>query len=262
MSVAVFISFARSGGTLVNKLLGVHPDCLVLSEINPAASYKPAAAQAVEWLHLVTAQECKDFGQLSYCAQLAELGRRAAKQEKRLVVRDWVTVNFLPETAGAAVKPSSVLEQLAYLRHAGLECAPFVLSRRGEDVFDSIRTNFVQFADLAPSVFAQAYLAYAEAVRNYPMMQLELLQRSPREALARINQFAGLSNDECARQLADFAAFDRCTGDNTLDAAAAGPAAKRHREGIVPLGKQHGNEQFDKHGKHLLALANRILGYE
>ena len=96
MSVAVFISFARSGGTLVNKLLGVHPDCLVLSEVNPAASYKPVARQAFEWLGLVTEQETEAFGRLGYSAQLAELSRRAAQGHKRLVVRDWVTVNFLP----------------------------------------------------------------------------------------------------------------------------------------------------------------------
>src|SRR5437763_195444 len=104
----VVYSFARSGGTLANQLLGVHPDCLVLSEVNPAASVKSVAAQAADWLGLAAAP--KELSALPYREQVRTLAQRALVAGKRLVIRDWVTVNFLPGTSAQTV-PSGELEQ-------------------------------------------------------------------------------------------------------------------------------------------------------
>ena len=116
-------SFARSGGTLVNQLLGVHPQCLVLSEVNPASSVKPITEQAVEWLRLLNGKEINEFSSMPYHQKISLLHERAESENKKLIIRDWVSVNFLQNSAGD-VKPSGKLEQAFYLKRAGFITLP------------------------------------------------------------------------------------------------------------------------------------------
>lgn len=262
MSIPVYFSFARSGGTLVNKLLGAHPDCLVLSEVNPSASYKSVISQTMDWLGLISVEEAGSFGSRSYGEQIVELHRRAAERQKTLVVRDWVSVNFLPGTAGCHLQPSGVLEQVLYLRKAGLGLTPFVVSRRAHDVFFSIRANFGQFSHLDEADFASAYLAYAQAVSTYPVVQLERIQKTPDESLSLINDLASLSNTYRQKQLAEFGDFDRCTGDNTLRATDQVSASARPKRSIDVSAKNVESLPLKAETVSLFAQADKLLGYE
>ena len=61
MALAVFYSFARSGGTLVNRCLGAIPGNLVLSEVNPHGAVVPVDVQARDWLGLLRPEESEAF---------------------------------------------------------------------------------------------------------------------------------------------------------------------------------------------------------
>ncbi len=186
MRAPVFYSFARSGGTLVNQLLGAHQDCAVRSEVNPAASFKPIAEQARDWLSLIEADEAEDFPLLPYAEQVRILHRRAGERDKSLIIRDWVTANFLPDCAGALTWPSGELEQRLYLENAG---------------------------------FGEAYLACARAATSLPRVHLEALRARPRATLLAILRRFSLDESAADVLLETFHTFRNCTGNTALVAS-------------------------------------------
>jgi hypothetical protein len=215
-AIPVIYSFARSGGTLVNQLLGTHPQCLVLSEVNPAASYKAVAEQAVEWLDLAGPDDGDELAHTPYRRQIALLRERAEARGRTLLVRDWVTVNFLSGTVRHIV-PSRALEQALYLERAGLEPVSLVVSRRAALVYASIVANFAHLRGLTIDAFADAYLAYARAVAHLPRLHIESLRAAPGAEVDKLLNHFGLDVSATQTVLRDFHEFRRCTGNTTLE---------------------------------------------
>ncbi len=256
--IPVVYSFARSGGTLANQLLGSQSQCLVLSEVNPAASYKSVTDQALEWLGLVDESELHHFSQQPYAWQIAELFKRAQAQGKRLIVRDWPTVNFLAGAAGSAYQPSGQLEQHLYLQHAGLQPRPVVLTRKSAAVYASIKKSFSHLGSLAVSSFADAYLGYARAVAGYPVIHLEDMQADPERTLGKILEYFRLDKTQIPTVIRAFPDFDRCTGNNTLVA----PAESSHARVILPAANKMNMNNPAEAMPDKLAEADRLLGYD
>jgi len=254
-AIPVFYSFARSGGTLVNQLLGVHPACLVLSEVNPAASYKPVVEQAVEWLGLVEAPEAREFAHLPYHRQIAFLHERAGERNKQLVVRDWVTVNFLPGAAREDTMPSGELEQALYLQRAGLRPLPMVIARRGAAVYGSITHHFANLRELALEIFEKSYLEYAHAVAAFPKIHLEALRARPAATLAEILARFKLDASAGESLLEGFHEFRNCTGNTTLQGQSGSAVAKR----ILP--PEAAADEGALSERPSLVEADRLMGY-
>ncbi|WP_133174612.1 hypothetical protein [Candidatus Methylomirabilis limnetica] len=256
-TIPVIYSFARSGGTLVNQLLGVHPDCLVLSEVNPAGSVVPVAMQAADWLGFVETTEVGRFQELPYSQQIALLDARAKSKGKTLIIRDWVTVNYLPGAGGSTMGPSYILEQSVYLARAGYSLQPLVLTRKAKSVYWSIRRNFMHMVNLTVEEFALSYLAYANAVSSFHRISLESLQSAPRETLIQLLQVIGVSIDYVDMQLKTFADFRQCTGNNTLTV----PSATSYERHIVQV-SQDSVGSIDTLNAEVLIEADRLMGYE
>ena len=254
-SLPVLLSFGRSGGTLVNQLLGTHPDCLVLSEVNPAASFKPVADQAIQWLQLIEPDRADAFTLLPYAEQIRALADLAQSRAKTLVVRDWTSVNYIAGSSAYA-HPSRKLEQIIYLDLAGLDVLPLSIVRRSEAVFASWRRNFAQFASLDADVFIDAYLDYAAAVRQYPSVKLEDLRADPHAELRRILEIFGLSIEPLDFVLAEFHRFTRCTGNNTLSEPAESAVAAE----VLPPGPRA--RALEGKVAARFALADEWLGYD
>lgn len=256
-AIPVIYSFARSGGTLVNQLLGIHPQCLVLSEVNPASSYKPVMEQAVEWLGLVAANEAEDLAQLPYHLLIGLLHARATEQGKRLIVRDWTTVNFIPGCT-VSVIPSKQLEQMLYLRRSDIEHMPLVVARRSAAVFASIKHNFQHLHSLEMDVFAGAYLEYARAVSGLPRIHLESLQAEPAAVLSEILRHFNLDAGGAETLLRDFSSFSNCTGNTTLQQPGPSALAKT----VLIQGTIDATQAPFADLHPAMAEADRILGYE
>lgn len=230
IKIPVIFSFARSGGTLVNQLLGVHPDCMVLSEVNPAGSVISVAKQASEWLGLVELKELEKFNESSYSQQITFLDERAKSKGKTLIIRDWVSANYLKNVANTSA-PSAVLEQATYLTRAGYSLQPIVVTRKASDVYHSLCRSFKQLGFLSEEEFLSSYMAYARAVNTFPRVSLEALQSDSRETLSYILRRLSLSTDYIDQQLETFADFHLCTGNNTLSA----PSASGRLRNIAPV---------------------------
>jgi hypothetical protein len=256
--ISVIYSFARSGGTLVNQLLGVHPTCLVLSEINPAASYKSVTNQAIEWLNLLKAEEESEFSCKDYPDQIRELYKRAMKDKKNLIIRDWVTVNFLPGCAGDLISPSGQLEQEIYLKHAGFETVPLVFTRRSLPIYQSIRENFQHLKNLKPSVFAKSYLHFAQSVSNFTIVHLEDLRAYPGGTLLKILELFDLDAVNLNRILKTFHNYDKCTGNNSLTIPTKSSMART----ILSPDTDCSHDNVEDYIHQALHKADSLLGYE
>jgi hypothetical protein len=250
-AIPVLFSFARSGGTLANQLLGVHPQCLVLSEVNPAGSYKSVPEQAVEWLELATADEAAKLAAMPYREQIRMLRERAAARGRLLVVRDWVTANFLPGTAPRVV-PSGMLEQSIYLERAHLEPICLVVTRRAAAVYRSIITNFSHLGGLTVEAFGEAYLAYARSVVHLPRLHMESLRAAPEAGVRKLLESFGLDTSSVRDVLRDFHDFRKCTGNNTLEGRGGSADARSVMPPETPPDITH----------PALAEADGLLGYD
>jgi hypothetical protein len=254
-SIPIVFSFARSGGTLVNQLLGVHPDCLILSEVNPAGSIVSVTKQAIEWLGLVEKEEYERFNELSYSQQISLLTERAKEKGKTLIIRDWSSVNYL-KNVNETSYPSGVLEQATYLMRAGYTLNPLVVTRKASYIYYSIRRNFNQLRNLSEADFLSSYLAYARAVSSFPRVSLEALQSAPHDVLDYMLHSLSLSPDYIDTQLKTFADFQQCTGNNTLRI----PSATSILRNIAPVsGDSLVNNQYVNESN--FAEADRLLGY-
>lgn len=215
-SVSVVYSFARSGGTLLNQILGVHPDVLILSEVNPSRSYVSTSEQALQWLKLIGKDEKDRLDELSYGYQIEILQRKAQNRGKRLVIRDWSIVNFMDTEWPPTCQASRILEQELYLEHHGFSVSPLVVTRKFASMAASIYANFPALAKMPIEKLAKAYLEYAKAVQDYPRISLENLQAHPLEETYKALGLLGLKKTEAKSLINNFYKFKNCTGNITL----------------------------------------------
>jgi hypothetical protein len=181
---------------------------------------------------------------------VALLRERAAARGRALVVRDWVTANFLAGTSRTT--PSRILEQPIYLERAGLEPMSLVVTRRAAAVYASIRANFSHLADLTQDVFADAYLAYAQAVAHLPRLHMESLRAAPEAGARKLLEAFGLDATAVPEVLRGFHEFRRCTGNTTLE----GRGGSADARSVMPP------EQAPATTHPGLARADALLGYD
>jgi hypothetical protein len=226
--LGVLYSFARSGGTLLNRCLGSIKGNLVLSEINPHGALVPLDVQARDWLGLLGPDQDRVEGD-SYGAKIRHLVSLAHARGERLIIRDWTTLNFLPGLHFDYSDPSMLLEQRIYLDRYGLERSTVVLVRRAAAVYESVVRTFDHLHDLGAAEFGVAYAAYARAVADQPVVQFETFCNHPEREMERICRLLGAAYAQ--NFVSDFSTFDRCTGDNQL----ATPSRAGGSKEILPL---------------------------
>jgi hypothetical protein len=227
--LSVFYSFARSGGTLVNRCLGAVKGNLVLSEVNPHGAQIAVEVQARDWLGLVGPEAFASLVEQGYGTKIRLLAEAADAGGQRLVIRDWTTLNFLSGLHFQYSHPSRLLEQEIYLQRHGLSPRVAVIVRRSAAVYDSITRTFDHFHDLRVEEFGTAYGAYARAVQGLPFFQFERFCAEPRAEFRRLCECLGARYADSF--LSDFSSFDRCTGDNLLPA----PSRAGRSDRIVAL---------------------------
>lgn len=217
--IRVVYSFARSGGTLVNRLLGSSDKCVVLSEVNPAGdALIPMADQCCGWFGLICRKELPAFEKLDYHSRISLLLERAQAKKQYLIIRDWSTINFLNTYHPHHNARSMLLEQDIYLQMSPSSAnrINIVIARKAAFVFESIKRTFVHLKDLKESEFLEAYITFAEQVRQFPKIHLEQLQKCPRETVCKLLTILEIDSVDPEMLLNQFGAFTKCTGNNTL----------------------------------------------
>ena len=219
--IPVFYAFARSGGTLINRCIGCMKGNVVLSEVNPYFSVVSIEKQAKDWFSLISETEYQLLLKESYANKIDYILTKTQSSHKKLIIRDWVTVNFLANCLGDdTLIPSQVLEQKLYLSHHEFKICPVVISRNSADVYESLKRTFIQFSSLSIDEFGIAYLKYAEAVCKYPIFHYESICEKPDITINKICNVLDISYDSCF--VNHFIDFTNCTGDNTLNQLSRG----------------------------------------
>ncbi|MEP0857776.1 glycosyltransferase [Trichocoleus sp. DQ-U1] len=253
----VIYAFARSGGTLINRCLGCIPGNIVLSEVNPHASVVPIEVQARDWFKLLSPIDFPEFAKKSYAEKIQWLAIFVQQQGSHLIIRDWVTLNFLAQASNDIYVPSVFLEQELYLSHYGFSCRPLVLTRRSADVYESITRTFEQFRNLSVQDFGTYYLAYAQAVSRYPVFHYENFCREPEKELKRICDTLDINYNDSF--LTEFSKFEYCTGDNTLLTSSRGNKLEK----ITVMKSNHECEAYLAASLDAdCQQADKLLGYE
>lgn len=180
------LSYARSGGTLLNKCIESLPNVVMLSEVNPLASSlnvrEPNAnivnKQAKEWYGIKLTSR-------NFRGSIAELYDKIQLQGKHLVIRDWSYINFTPSFLNQFNPPNSflILETVSHLQNVKV----FGFARDSIDVWLSSQVKSIDY-------FYKSYLSYLKNLVNLdiPIFTYENFCKNPDKVLNDICDYSGL----------------------------------------------------------------------
>lgn len=214
-NIRVIYSFARSGGTLINKLIGVNENVIVLSEVNPSGSYKDISIQARDWFKLINDKQAKVLDTLGYIDKIKFLTEQANLNDKILVVRDWPTINFIDSISSFNPTASGLLEQQLYLEK-DFSILPIVVCRRSYAIFRSMIRVFPSLRNITHKTFLEAYSKYVTYVKNFQIIRLEDLCDHPFDKLTSVHNILKIDVADINVLINSFSSYDKCTGNNTL----------------------------------------------
>jgi len=212
IQLPILICYSRSGGTLMNRILGSLVNVIVLSEVNPWGSFKPMLEQAQEWFRLINAEQKRDLEGRTFAEQIGELQKRATEKGKTIIIRDWSTANFIKGLVPNR-KPSYRLETMIELGRS-FSLKPLVFMRDPYSTWKSNSDNFGKYFNLSPENFFREYGRYLAAIQSMPRIKLEDFTAFPSDYMRWICEYWDLPYAE--KCLTDFFQFVHCTGDNTL----------------------------------------------
>lgn len=248
--IAVYFAFARSGGTLINQLLGCEPTSLILSEVSPQRSVMPIEEQLRQWHGMISSEDAGDFGALSYIDKIDRIHALCEASGRRLCIRDWIVINFFPGI-DPFTEPSYHPESLIYLQRAGYTVKHCAIVRKTDGLYKSLRQHIPYCSELTPETFAEIYMKYVRFVLSSgtPVFRLEDVQSSPRESTDAICAALNLKSPE---SIVDFHRYEFCTGNNSLPSKPASASA-------VSILRQKNDEPSTFPTFHEI---DRLLGYE
>lgn len=205
------LGYARSGGTILNKCLGAFDDVIMLSEVNPMDSGNnpvygkmDAARQCKIWYDIDL--KSRDFDDI-----ISECNEHCKRNNKKLIVRDWSTVNFRKMKENNLIPPKRflVLDELEKID----ELRIFTLVRDPIDVYIS---NLLDMADL------EGYSDFIEGIkvlRNNKIIRYENFCQSPEEILKDLSDYIGLSYSD---QWKSYYMNDKVNGDSVMPGGSRG----------------------------------------
>jgi hypothetical protein len=213
-------------------------------------------SQARDWLGLVDVGGFEQFAAKSYGEKISFLADAAAVSGKRLIIRDWPTLNFLSGIHWNYFFPSGVLEQDFYLDRHFLQRRSVVVSRRSASVYESLRRSFPHLKELSVDDFSSAYLAYAQAVASFPVIHFEEFCEAPVREFRRLCDALHCSFSEDF--VTGYQRVVNCTGDNNLAAISRGASSDR----ILPLADNRETPAWKAATRdERCRAADRIFGY-
>ncbi|MBC6443980.1 MAG: hypothetical protein GDA50_00900, partial [Alphaproteobacteria bacterium GM202ARS2] len=170
--ITLFYAYARSGGTLLNRILAAMPDNVVMSEVLPtnhtgATIYGVQSGsvwhQALYWYDIRLKNK-------DYIAAILELADICQRSGRHLIIREWCTgCYFWYQDAFLPGHNIPLPHKLFTLNHLPQDrTRPFALVRHGADSWKSLTPNDSQWCD-ETARYAQSYLAYAQDLHKSQM---------------------------------------------------------------------------------------------
>lgn len=212
MSIVLMVCFARSGGTLLNRCIGMLPDVVVISEINPLGSgsgregdsYQTVHEQAKHWFGV-------EIPAVGFTQELRALSAWCDANGRRLVHRDWPYINFTPHSFNGYAPPNRLLT-LDELSAIG-EVIPFAFVRDAIDIWLSTKPPM--------EPFFQEYRTYVDSLleTGMPVFKYEDFTADPGRVMRELCEATGLTFRESFR---DYMSFTHVNGDVQIQSGSRG----------------------------------------
>ncbi len=205
MALVLLINYARSGGTLLNKCLGVLPNTIVLSEVHPDGggwgvekekSHVTVWDQAKHWYNI-------DLKARDFLDAVNELNEYCKDRNKHLIIREWSYLNYNINNTYSNM-PQGRLQTLELIKHLNPKVFAFV--RNPIDVWISMgKPN--------QNVFFKTFQQFINEIslNKLKIFRYEDFVRNPVNELRNICEFAGLDFDTTA--LINYHSFTNVNGD-------------------------------------------------
>ena len=154
--MVVMISYARSGGTLLNKILSSFSKLIVISEISEIGgggsdnALKTVNSQAKSWYGY-------DLSSDEFYKSIVELNKHAEQDEKILILRDWTYINYpiydeVPEQYSEKLQVMQLDKHIKDIKY-------FTFTRNAIDVWISMDCPDVKS-------FGEKYLKYINSINK------------------------------------------------------------------------------------------------
>ncbi len=253
--IRILHNMARSGGTLISKCLGCMADVALLSEIHPFGSkwFNPLN-QAHEWFNLLTADDMaqiKAAGEIPFNGAIDLIHKRAAQQDKALIIRDWSHLDF---TAVPFVEKPTYRLTTAELLGESFEVKHTTTVRHPIDQWLSLRNLGVMKGKIFLEDFLRGYLKFAEFCREIGYVRYEDFTRSPEKAMKTLCESLDVPYDPSFME--NWWKYTKITGDTNSSRGAKKEIKQTPRREIEPglLSQFQNNPDYIK--------AIELLGYE
>ncbi len=251
MKIVAVLNFSRSGGTVLARILGMLPDVIVGSEINPLLGATTDNQPALPGRAL--RQQMETWYGISLVGEnlpdaIIDLIQQCQRDHKQLIIRDWTHLDFRKNKLNKW-NPTCQFTIIKELRSIA-ELLPFAFVRDSIDVYLSSGGNLEDFAS--------DYLTYArELVKSrMTIVKYEDLVKQPDKTVKRICDITGLKYSE------DYKSFYtnyRCTGDIQLGRVSRG--VRQQSLSILPRKWVGARRRARINICRDLLEANRLLGY-
>ena len=181
-NISIIFSYARSGGTLLNRYLVNNPDLVVLSEAHPLHNIKgdiySIKNQVNDWYGIKIISN-------DYFDQLIEIKKWCDAHSKYLVIRDWSYIDFT-ESYLNNFKPKMHSTNYQFLKslYPNIKTISFV--RDSIDIFLSQDKNLNEFS--------KSYFRYAKFIKekNFKIFKYEDLIKNPKSIIKMIISHLGI----------------------------------------------------------------------
>jgi hypothetical protein len=213
----VIRSFGGCGGTLLARMFGALPGCVVLSETNPRSAnlfggHLNPLSQLRQWRPELTEHFSDwDESEIGYPPRFGEmldiLTETATKKELRLLVRDYTYVDFIGVPYVWPVPCDCSLDMALNGRFAMIE---LFLVRRPPDQLASLRIHPPFAHVITAERLLDGYRAFLAAKPDVPIYHYEDLMAAPQVTFRRMCETLQVPFD--VRGLTDFQSVKHVTG--------------------------------------------------
>lgn len=205
-AIVIMLTYARSGGTLLNRCLASLPDTLMLSEVNIEAlcpnSCSNLKDQASNWYGLTLHSD-------GFLENIEEIYNYCLENGKTLIIRDWSFGSFVPSRYNN-FNPSKKLITLEEISKR-FPVISFALVRDSIDVWLSFNASPRTFYDKKLEFLYEFSKTLID--NNIKIFRYEDFCRNPEIVIRKICNYANINYSD---QFKDFANYFKVTGDIDL----------------------------------------------
>lgn len=247
--IIVMLSYARSGGTLLNRCIASMPNIIMLSEVNVEAlcpsSCNTIKDQVKEWYGIILKSD-------GFIENIKELYSYCLTTGLILAVRDWTFGSFVPSRYNN-FEPSKTLATLnAVSRYFPVK--PFALVRDSIDIWLSLNASPRTFYDKNLEYLYEFVTSVID--HKIKIFRYEDFCKDPVEVMHSICDYAGM---EYSDQFKSFSNYFKVTGD--IDMPGHSRGLKQGSIGLLSRRKVSKDLLIKINSSARARDINKLLGY-